>query len=146
MLGISLRLSAGWVYTKSMFDITLPAIASSLVLLLVRLVLTVTFTYEAQFKLRDIRGFAKNDGLPVAVALFVAIAEACAALSMLSGVLAQWAGLGLILLMIATICLHIFKWHSPYWANKKGWEYDLLMLTLAAVVLVFGAGAVPLLG
>lgn len=124
-----------------MFEFTLPTIVSSIVLLLVRLVLVVTFTYEARFKLRDIRGFAKKDGLAVPVAMFVAIAEGCAALSMLTGVLAQWAGLGLILLMIATICLHIFKWHSPYWASKRGWEYDLLMLVLAAVIVVFGSGA-----
>lgn len=129
-----------------MFEFTLPAIFSSIVLLLVRLVLAITFTSEARFKLRDIRGFAKNDGLPVPVALFVAIAEGCAALGMLTGVLAQWAGLGIMVLMIATIGLHVFKWHSPYWASKKGWEYDLLMLVLGAVVVVFGAGAFTLFG
>lgn len=129
-----------------MFDITLPAIVTSIVLLLVRIILTVTFVAEARFKLKDIRTFAKNDGIPLPVAYFVAFAEACAALGMLTGVLAQWAGLGIVVLMIATICLQIFKWHSPYWANKKGWEYDLLMLTLGAVILVFGAGAFALLG
>lgn len=123
-----------------MFDFTLPTIVTSIVLLLVRLILTFTFAYEARFKLRDIRSFAKNDGLPVPLAYFVAFAELAAALGMLTGVLAQWAGLGLVLLMIGTICLHLFKWHSPYWASKKGWEYDLLMLTLAAVIVAFGPG------
>lgn len=127
-----------------MFEITLPVIVTSIVLLLVRLVLVVTFSYEAWFKLRDIRNFAKKDGLPVPVAVFVAVAELCAALGMLTGVLAQWAGLGIMLLMVATICFHIFKWHSPYWASKKGWEYDLLLLVLAAVILVFGTGAFAL--
>jgi putative oxidoreductase len=129
-----------------MFEFTLPAIFSSIVLLLVRLVLVVTFVSESRYKLRDIRGFAKNDGLPVPVALFVAIAEVCAALGMLTGVLAQWAGAGVMLLMLTTIGLHVFKWHSPYWANKRGWEYDLLMFVLAAVIAVFGAGAFALLG
>lgn len=124
-----------------MFTITFPTIVGSIVLLLVRLILTVTFAYEARFKLRDIRKFAKNDGVPVPIAYFIACAELAAALAMLTGVLAQWAGLGLILLMIGTLCLHIFKWHSPYWANQKGWEYDLLMLTFAAIIVVFGPGA-----
>lgn len=127
-----------------MFDITLPSIAISLILLLVRIVLTVTFVAEARFKFKDIRAFAKNDSVPVPVAYFIAIAEACAALGMLTGVLAQWAGLGIVVLMIATISLQIFKWHSPYWANKKGWEYDLLMLTLGAVIVAFGPGSISL--
>ncbi|MDN5819216.1 MAG: DoxX family membrane protein [bacterium] len=116
----------------------------AVVLLAIRLVLTITFLYEARFKFKDIKKFAKNDGLPVPVAVFVAVAELAAALSMFSGVLAVWAGLGIALLMIITICLHIFKWHSPYWANKKGWEYDLLMLILAATIVVFGAGQIAL--
>lgn len=123
-----------------MLTFVVPTIIASCVLALVRLVLVVTFFSEAKFKFADINGFAKKDGVPVAVAYFVAVAEACAMLGMLTGVLAQWAGLGLVALMLATISLQIFKWHSPYWANKHGWEYDLLMLVLAAVIVAFGAG------
>ncbi len=123
-----------------MFTFTVPAILVSAVLFLVRIILAVTFFAEARFKLRDIKTFAKKDGVPLPAAYFVAIAELCAALSMLSGVLAQWAGVGLVALMCITISIHIFKWHSPYWANKRGWEYDLIMLAFAAVIAVFGAG------
>lgn len=123
---------------------TVPAIITSLVLLLVRVVLAVTFFAEARIKFKDIKGFSKSDGLPLPVAYGVALAELAAALSMLSGVLAQWAGIGLVLLMTSTIGLHIFKWHSPYWAAKRGWEYDLLMLVLAAVIIVCGAGQLSL--
>lgn len=126
-----------------MFSIDIFVLQSA-VLLLVRIVLAVTFFAEARIKLRDIKAFSKNDGVPVPVAYGIAIAELCAAVSMVTGVLASWAGVGLILLMCGTICLHLFKWHSPYWANKRGWEYDLLMLTLAAVVAVFGPGMVSL--
>ncbi len=123
-----------------MFDFTVPAIFTSIVLLLVRLVLTVTFFAEARHKFKDIKAFSKNDGVPVPAAYLIATAELCAALGMLTGVLAQWAGAGLVLLMIGTICLHLFKWHSKYWANKGGWEYDLIMLAFAAVIVTFGPG------
>ena len=123
-----------------MFTFTSPVIIISLVLLLVRIVLAVTFFAEARIKFKDIKAFSKNDGVPVPAAYFIATAEFCAALGMLSGVLAQWAGVRLVLLMCGTISLQIFKWHSPYWANKRGWEYDLIMLTLAAVIATFGAG------
>lgn len=125
---------------------TVPAFVAGLVLLLVRVILFITFLAEARVKFKDIKAFSKNDGVPVPVAYFIATAELAAALSMLTGVLAQWAGIGLVLLMLVTISLHVFKWHSPYWAGKKGWEYDLLMLTLAAVIAVFGPGVISIPG
>lgn len=129
-----------------MFEITSPEIITDVVLLLVRAVLVVVFGFGAYKKLGDVRTFAKKNGLVLPAAYFVAIAEAAAALGMLTGVLAQWAGVGLILLMLSTIYLHVFKWRSPYWASKGGWEYDVMMLTLAAVVVVFGAGRFVLFG
>ena len=122
-----------------------PTVAVSLVLLLVRVILSVTFFNECYVKFKDLKGFAKRDDVPLQVAGFVATAELCAALGMLSGVLAQWAGVGLVLLMLSTISLHLFKWHSPYWAAKRGWEYDLIMLTLASVIAVFGSGQFALM-
>lgn len=123
-----------------MLEFTLPTIIVSLVLLLVRIVLAVTFFIEARIKFHDIKAFSRNDSLPLPVAYVVAIAEAAAALGMLTGVLAQWAGVGLVLLMTITIGIHIVKWHSPYAARKGGWEYDLLLLTLASVIATLGAG------
>lgn len=129
-----------------MFDFIVPILFQDVALLMVRILLAVTFLAEARIKFRNMKAFSKNDGVPIPVGYAVATAELAAALAMLTGVLAQWAGIGLVLLMCATICLHIFKWHSPYWANKKGWEYDLLMLVLAAVVVVFGAGQFVVFG
>lgn len=123
-----------------MFEVIVPAVLVSAVLLLVRIVLAITFFNEVRVKLKDIKKFSENDGVPVPIAYFIVLAELSAALGMLSGVLAQWAGVGLVLLMSITIGLHIFKWHSPYWAAKRGWEYDLLLLLLAAVIAVIGAG------
>lgn len=134
------------VYTKVMLTFTVPIVIQSVVLFAVRVVLAITFFAEARVKFKDIQAFSKNDGVPVPVACIIAVAELCAALGMLTGVLAQWAGVGIMLLMFGTISFHIFKWHSPYWANKRGWEYDLLMLVLAAIIAAFGAGKFVLFG
>ena len=125
-----------------MFHFPVPDFFQNIVLLIVRIILAITFFYEARFKFRDIKGFAKNDGVPLPVAYLVATAELLAAISMLTGFLAQWAGVGLVVLMLCTIGMQIFRWHSPYWANKKGWEYDLIMLVLSAVIVVFGPGVI----
>lgn len=122
-----------------MFSITFVAVP--LVLLLVRAMLAVAFAREALLKLKDVPKFARNDGLPVPVAWGVVVAEAAAALSFATGVLAVWAGIGVVLLMLATTALHVFKWRSTYWAQQGGPEYDLLLLTLAAVIAVLGPGA-----
>lgn len=123
------------------------SVIAAIVLLVVRALLAVAFLREALLKLKDIRAFAKKDGVPLPLAWFVAIAELAAALSFASGILAQWAGIGVVLLMLITTGLHVFRWHSAYWAQKAGPEYDLLLLALAAVVAVSGTGvlAIPAL-
>lgn len=122
----------------------LPLVFATVTLLIVRAVLAVAFTREALLKLKDLRKFAKNDGIPLPLAAFVALAEAAAALSFATGFLAQWAGVGVMLLMLATTGLHVFKWHSKYWAQKGGPEYDVLLFTLAAVVTVYGPGSISI--
>ncbi|WP_181275850.1 DoxX family protein [Brevibacterium oceani] len=123
---------------------TVPTIVAGVLLLLVRALLAVAFVREFIVKAKDIPRFAKADGLNVPTAWFVAIAELAAAVSFATGVLAQWAGIGVIILMLITTCLHVFKWHSTYWASAGGPEYDLLLLMLAAVVTVFGIGPIAI--
>ncbi|HEU0257316.1 MAG TPA: DoxX family membrane protein [Microbacteriaceae bacterium] len=121
-----------------------PGVAAVIVLTLVRVLLVVAFVREAVLKFTDVRGFAKNDGVPLPVAWFVPIVEAAAALGLATGILATWAALGVILLMLVTIGMHVFRWHSTYWAQKGGPEYDLMLLGLAAVIAVFGPGPVAI--
>lgn len=123
---------------------TVPTFIGAVVLLLVRALLTVAFVREFLVKAKDIPAFAKNDGLNVPTAWFVAVAELAAAISFATGVLAQLAGIGVIVLMIITTSLHVFKWHSTYWASVGGPEYDLLLLVLAAVITAFGAGPIAI--
>lgn len=121
--------------------ITPPEVFGDALLLLIRVVVAVAFAVSARNKLRNMRKFSRENGVPVPVGYFLACAEAAGALGLASGILAGWAGLGLMLLMLCTMSLHIFKWRSPYWASKGGWEYDLMLFALSGVVFVYGAGA-----
>ncbi len=120
------------------------AYAQMIFLLLVRVVLALSFAVSGYNKFRNMKGFAKKDGVPLPLAYVVAIAEICAAISMATGVFVVWAAYGVILLMLGTMSLHIFKWHSPYWANKGGWEYDLMLFLLAGVVALYGPGSIAI--
>lgn len=123
-----------------MFEFSLPTIFNDIALALVRIVLVITFIYEAQFKFKDLKGFAKGHSLPLPFAGFVAGAEFLAGIAMFLGFLAQWAGLGIILLMLGSLSMQIFIWKTPYWASKSGPEYDLIMLVLSLIIVVFGPG------
>jgi putative oxidoreductase len=121
-------------------EIVLPYESMSLLLLLVRVVLAVAFLGSCYSKSKNIAEFAKQNGLTVPVAYGVAIYEGVMGAALLIGMLAQFAALGIMLLMLNTIALHTLRWKSAYWATSGGWEYDLILFTLAAVIFVFGAG------
>ncbi len=118
-----------------------PAFVYSALLLLIRLVVGLTFFVSSRKKFKNIKKFARENSVSVPVGYFVATAEFAGALGLVFGVLPQLAALGLMLLMISTMSLHIFKWHSPYWASRGGWEYDLMLFALCGVIVLFGAGA-----
>jgi len=124
--------------------IHVPDAARDASLLLVRLILAVTFIVSARNKRRDIRKFAHNNGLPVPAAYVVMTVEFTSAILLALGIAAQLAALAVMILMLGTIRLHIFKWKSPYWAAKGGWEYDLMLLALASVITFAGQGALAL--
>ncbi|OGL37480.1 hypothetical protein A3E49_03405 [Candidatus Saccharibacteria bacterium RIFCSPHIGHO2_12_FULL_49_19] len=123
-----------------MVDITVPALIADLSLLLIRLVVGFSFIVASRNKSRDIKKFARNNGMPVPVAMLVMITEMLAGLALIFGVFTQIAALAIMLLMIGTMRLHIFKWKSPYWATKGGWEYDLMLFAMASIIFVFGGG------
>ncbi len=118
----------------------LPPIITSLVLLLIRIIIAVSFFVSALNKAKNPRKSAKQNGIPYPLLLLVMCAEFAGAIGVLTGVLGQYAALGLMLLMLGTIGLHIFVWKSKYWASKGGWEYDLMLFSLCAVLLLFGVG------
>ena len=128
-----------------MFEFTLPDIALDISLLLIRIILSIVFIIGAKNKLSKIKKFAKSNGLPIPIATFVAIGELLGGIGLAFGILSQLAATGIMLLMLNTMTIHIFKWHSPYWASKGGWEYDLTLFALTSVILILGAGQFSLM-
>jgi len=114
-------------------------------LLLMRLVVGFVFVVAVRNKLKDIAAFAEHNGLPVPVARGLTVAEAAGALGIILGILTQLAALVIALTMLGSMRFHIFKWKSPYWAASGGWEYDLMIFSMAAVILTTGGGDIALL-
>lgn len=123
----------------------LPPIVTSLVLLLIRIIVALSFFFSALNKAKNPRRSAKQNGIPLPLLVFIMCAEFAGALGLITGVLGQYAALGLMLIMLGTISLHVFVWKSKYWASKGGWEYDLMLFILCAVIVLFGVGELALL-
>ena len=55
--------------------------------------------------------------------------------------MAQWAALGLILVMLGAIYKKVAKWHTGFWGEKSmGWHYDVLMIAMNLVIVTMGGG------
>ncbi len=128
-----------------MIHFTPPDHAADASLLLIRLIVGFSFLAAARNKGRNIRKFAKRNGLPVPAAVLVMFCELLAGSALALGALAQFAALLLMFLMLGTLRLHIFKWKSPYWADNGGWEYDLMLLSMCSVIAIYGPGQFALL-
>lgn len=91
--------------------------------------------------------FAKF-GMPTAVALFAIFVEFFGSLSLLSGLLSRVAALAIIIEMIGAVStVHIHNGFFMNWMGQQkgeGFEYHILAVTLAFLILVRGAGALSI--
>ncbi len=127
---------------NSMFLV--PPIVISLTLLLIRIIIAISFFFSALNKAKNPRHSAKQNGIPLPLLVFIMCAEFAGAVGIITGVLGQFAAVGLMLLMVGTISLHVFVWKSKYWASEGGWEYDLMLFSLCAVIALFGVGSLSI--
>ena len=114
-------------------------------LFIMRGVLGFVFIYAARNKLSDVAGFAKHNKMPEWAAYSLITFELFGGLGVMFGIYTQVAALILLVLMGVSIYLHVFKWESPYWASEGGWEYDLLLFSMALVILATGGGEIGIL-
>ena len=122
--------------------LVLPPIIIASILFLIRLIVALSFFFSALNKAKNPRRSAKQNGIPYPLLLFIMCAEFAGAIGLITGVLGQFAALGLMLLMAGTLFLHILVWKTKYWANKGGWEYDLMLFALCTVIVAFGVGSI----
>ncbi len=89
---------------------------------------------------------SKSVGMSIGFTRFLGLAEMAGALGVAFGVLAQFAAIGLILIMLGAIGKKIFVWHSGFWGKDGlGWNYDLLFVAMNLVILFTAGGRYVLL-
>ena len=88
--------------------------------------------------------FFVNSGMPAAVAFLIIIGESFGAAGLIIGFLSRLAALGITLIMLGAIFLvHLPNGFFMNWTGNQpgeGFEYHLLAIGLALVVLIKGGG------
>src|ERR1022692_2367055 len=134
------------------------ATSNDLTLTLVRLVLGVTFFMHGAQKMLGWFGgggfhatmavFTQHVGIPAPLALLAICAEFFGGLGLLVGLLSRVAALGIMVNMLVAIAtVHHVNGFFMNWTGQQkgeGFEYHLLAIALAIVVLIKGSGAVSI--
>jgi putative oxidoreductase len=119
---------------------------SDLALLFLRLMVGAVFFTSGWKHLTDLETRSKDIGMSKSFTIFLGAAEFAGGLGVVSGVLAQLAAMGLIVLMLGAIQKKIFVWHTGFWGKSgtNGWSYDLMLVAMCVVIATTGGGALGL--
>jgi putative oxidoreductase len=110
-------------------------------LLLLRLVLALVFGTSGYNHLRRPKERAKSIEMSVAFTVLLGAAELAGAIALVVGVLAQWAALGLIAVMLGATYMKAAKWRTGFWGEKSmGWNYEVMLIAMLLVIVTMGAG------
>ena len=110
-------------------------------LLLLRLMLALVFGASGFSHLKQPKERAASIGMSVPFTVFLGAAESAGAIGLAVGLMAPWAAMGLILLMLGAIQKKIAEWKTGFWGEKSmGWHYDVLMIVMNLVVVTMGPG------
>jgi putative oxidoreductase len=124
-----------------MFQIPGAAEFADLSLLFLRVMLALVFGTSGYSHLTKPKERAASIGMSVPFTIFLGAAELAGAIAIAAGFMAQWAAVGLILIMLGAISMKAFKWHTGFWGEKSmGWHYDLLMVAMNLVIVTMGPG------
>jgi putative oxidoreductase len=115
-------------------------------LLLLRLMVGSVFVTSGYKHLKDPEARSKDIGMSKSFTIFLGTAELAGGLGVLSGVLAQLAAIGLILLMLGAIQKKIFVWRSGFWGKSatNGWSYETMLIAMNLVTVTTGGGNLAL--
>jgi putative oxidoreductase len=106
----------------------------------------VVFITSGYNHLKDPAARSKDIGMSKSFTIFLGAAEFAGSLGVISGILAQLAAIGLILLMLGAIQKKIFTWHTGFWGKSgtNGWSYDTLLVVMNLVIATTGGGNLTL--
>jgi putative oxidoreductase len=115
---------------------------TDLALLLLRLMVGIVFVTSGYNHLKDPETRSKDIGMSKAFTIFLGAAELAGGLGVITGVLAQLAAIGLILLMFGAIQKKIFVWHSGFWGKSgtNGWSYEIMLIVMNLVIITTAGG------
>jgi putative oxidoreductase len=119
---------------------------TDIALLLLRLMVAIVFVTSGYKHLKDPATRSKDIGMSKSFTIFLGAAELAGGLGVISGVLAQLASIGLILVMLGSIQKKIFTWHTGFWGKSgtNGWSYDTMLVVMNLVIVTTGGGNLTL--
>jgi putative oxidoreductase len=127
---------------------TFPQLAqfTDFALLLLRLMVGIVFITSGYKHLKDPVTRSKDIGMSKSSTIFLGAAELAGGLGVISGLLAQLAAFGLILIMLGAIQKKIFTWHTGFWGKSgtNGWSYDTMLVVMNLVIVTTGGGNLTL--
>ena len=111
-------------------------------ILLLRLMVALVFFTSGWKHISDPEGRSKSIEMTKSFTLFLGMLECTGALGVMTGVLTQFAAIGLILIMLGAIQKKSFKWHMGFWGKHgtDGWSYDLMMIAMNLVIATTAGG------
>src|ERR1700722_20424750 len=115
-------------------------------LLLLRLMVCIVFVTSGYKHLKDPETRSKDIEMSKSFTIFLGAAELAGGLGVISGVFAQLAAIGLILLMLGAVQKKIFAWHSGFWGKSgtNGWSYEMMLVSMNLVIVTTGGENLPL--
>jgi putative oxidoreductase len=127
---------------------TFPQLArfADLALLFLRLMVGIVFITSGYKHLKDPEARSKDIEMSKGFIVVLGTAELVGGLGVISGVFAQLAAIGLILVMLGAIQKKIFAWHTGFWGKSgtNGWSYDTMLVAMNLVIVTTGGGNLTL--
>lgn len=115
--------------------------------LALRLALGAVFFVHGIPKLKSASVMAQGMGKPSWLIMLLGLVEILSATLVTLGAWEQLGALGITIVMLGAIFHKMFKWHMPFMAPQStGWEFDLILLASALLILFNGDGGLTLCG
>jgi putative oxidoreductase len=123
---------------------TFPQLAqfADMALLFLRIMVGLVFITSGYKHLKDPEVRSRDIGMSKGFTILLGAAELVGGIGVLSGVFAQIAAIGLIVVMLGAIQKKIFTWHTGFWGQSgtNGWSYDTMLVVMSLVIVTTGGG------